>query len=289
MGGPPASATPAPGATSSPTGPRRAPCWRGSPALGAGLWDELETDWLCLDAELMPWSVKAQALLGQQYAAVGPPAARAARRRRRLGRRGAARSGGRDAPAASATPGSSATRRRRRRAVRRRLPALLLAGAVARRPQAGAVPPPGQRGAGAHRPQITSGTWRPWPLAGADPELFLATPYRVVTLADGSRGRATRLVGGADRPGGEGMVVKPLDFVAEGPAGPGPAGDQVPGGVPAPHLRPRVHRAGAPGAPAPAAWAPSVPPGVFPGEGRRPCSSPRPPPVLALKRAEPRL
>jgi polynucleotide kinase-phosphatase len=37
----------------------------------AGLWQELETDWLCLDAELMPWSAKAQALLEQQYAAVG--------------------------------------------------------------------------------------------------------------------------------------------------------------------------------------------------------------------------
>ena len=36
----------------------------------AGLWQELETDWLCLDAELMPWSAKAQVLLEQQYAAV---------------------------------------------------------------------------------------------------------------------------------------------------------------------------------------------------------------------------
>ncbi|MCQ8771809.1 polynucleotide kinase-phosphatase [Streptomyces telluris] len=37
----------------------------------AGLWDELETDWLLLDAELMPWSLKAQGLLRHQYAAVG--------------------------------------------------------------------------------------------------------------------------------------------------------------------------------------------------------------------------
>ena len=43
----------------------------------AGLWKDLETDWICLDAELMPWSVKAQSLLQQQYAAVGA-AARAA-------------------------------------------------------------------------------------------------------------------------------------------------------------------------------------------------------------------
>lgn len=37
----------------------------------AGLWDELETDWLLLDAELMPWSLKASGLLRAQYAAVG--------------------------------------------------------------------------------------------------------------------------------------------------------------------------------------------------------------------------
>ncbi|WP_432037516.1 polynucleotide kinase-phosphatase [Streptomyces cucumeris] len=38
---------------------------------GAGLWQELDTDWLLLDAELMPWSLKAAGLLRSQYAAVG--------------------------------------------------------------------------------------------------------------------------------------------------------------------------------------------------------------------------
>lgn len=37
----------------------------------AGLWAELETDWVVLDSELMPWSLKAQELLREQYAAVG--------------------------------------------------------------------------------------------------------------------------------------------------------------------------------------------------------------------------
>jgi len=37
----------------------------------AGLWDEFETTWFCLDCELMPWSVKAQELLNRQYAPVG--------------------------------------------------------------------------------------------------------------------------------------------------------------------------------------------------------------------------
>lgn len=36
-----------------------------------GLWEELDTDWLLLDAELMPWSLKAEGLLRNQYAAVG--------------------------------------------------------------------------------------------------------------------------------------------------------------------------------------------------------------------------
>jgi protein phosphatase len=33
----------------------------------AGLWKTLETDWVLLDAELMPWSAKAQGLLQRQY------------------------------------------------------------------------------------------------------------------------------------------------------------------------------------------------------------------------------
>ncbi|KND40701.1 MULTISPECIES: polynucleotide kinase-phosphatase [Streptomyces] len=37
----------------------------------AGLWEDLATDWVLLDAELMPWSLKASGLLRTQYAAVG--------------------------------------------------------------------------------------------------------------------------------------------------------------------------------------------------------------------------
>ncbi|WP_306329822.1 polynucleotide kinase-phosphatase [Streptomyces venezuelae] len=41
-------------------------------AIGAaGLWDEFGTDWLLLDGELMPWSLKSAGLLRAQYAAVG--------------------------------------------------------------------------------------------------------------------------------------------------------------------------------------------------------------------------
>jgi len=38
---------------------------------GADLFDALESDWVVLDCELMPWSAKAQELLRRQYAAVG--------------------------------------------------------------------------------------------------------------------------------------------------------------------------------------------------------------------------
>lgn len=42
--------------------------------VASSLWQELATDWVVLDAELLPWSVKAQELLRQQYAPVGAAA-----------------------------------------------------------------------------------------------------------------------------------------------------------------------------------------------------------------------
>ncbi len=39
-----------------------------------GMWDRFATDWVCLDAEIMPWSAKAQGLLRQQYAPTGAAA-----------------------------------------------------------------------------------------------------------------------------------------------------------------------------------------------------------------------
>ena len=40
----------------------------------AGLWDALGTSWLVLDCELLPWSAKAMELIERQYAAVGAAA-----------------------------------------------------------------------------------------------------------------------------------------------------------------------------------------------------------------------
>ncbi|PHS02285.1 MAG: polynucleotide kinase-phosphatase [Blastopirellula sp.] len=42
-----------------------------SAVTAAGFWDQFNTTWACFDCELMPWSAKAQQLLQTQYAAVG--------------------------------------------------------------------------------------------------------------------------------------------------------------------------------------------------------------------------
>lgn len=40
----------------------------------ANFWEKHQTEWVCLDAELMPWSAKAQSLIREQYASVGSAA-----------------------------------------------------------------------------------------------------------------------------------------------------------------------------------------------------------------------
>ncbi|RYG36273.1 polynucleotide kinase-phosphatase [bacterium] len=40
----------------------------------SGIWEELASDWIVLDGELLPWSAKAQGLLRDQYAPVGAAA-----------------------------------------------------------------------------------------------------------------------------------------------------------------------------------------------------------------------
>ena len=62
-----------PGGRSS-TAEQNARCWRTCGRRPAGLLDELGTDWLLLDAELLPWSAKAGGLIADQYAAVGAAA-----------------------------------------------------------------------------------------------------------------------------------------------------------------------------------------------------------------------
>ena len=149
----------------------------------AGFWDELETDWVCLDCELMPWSAKAQELLRQQYAAVG-----AAARRRCAEAVAALRAGRRRDGVDSRTTLLEPLPRRAQDTASGYVDAYrryCWPVDVARRPEAGAVPPAGHRGRASTSTRTTSGTWRRWPSsAAADPELLLATPYQVVDLTD---------------------------------------------------------------------------------------------------------
>ena len=46
----------------------------GAAIARSGSWEALRTDWMVLDCELMPWSAKAQELIRQQYAAVSAAA-----------------------------------------------------------------------------------------------------------------------------------------------------------------------------------------------------------------------
>ena len=57
----------------------------------SGLWDELATDWIVIDAELLPWSAKAEDLLRTQYAPTGTAALTALRASREWVAQGMAR------------------------------------------------------------------------------------------------------------------------------------------------------------------------------------------------------
>jgi protein phosphatase len=181
----------------------------------AGLWERLETGWLCLDAELMPWSAKAQALIDAQYRPVGDAA---------IAGTAAAAETAAIAAARGVDIGDLAARLATRAANARAYDAAWRRYA---RPVAGIedlrLAPfhvmAGEGGVHANRPH----DWHMAlmaELAAADPALLVATPYRVVDLADAAA------VAGAvawweelTDAGGEGMVVKPLDFVARGKKG----------------------------------------------------------------------
>jgi protein phosphatase len=182
----------------------------------AGLWDEFETDWVCLDCELMPWSAKAQELLRQQYAAVGA-ASRAA-----LGEAVSA------LEKASATIGEAGPLLDRYRA---RAAAAEQYGEAYRRYCWPVRSVDDLRLAPFHL-LATEGTvhtdkdhvWHMQTLRrlceGDDSRLLYVTPFMVVEVTDQASleqgvGWWEELTGR----GGEGMVVKPLDFISRGPRG----------------------------------------------------------------------
>jgi len=184
-------------------------------AIGAaGIWEAFETDWVCLDAELMPWSAKAEELLRHQYAAVGSAARASLAEAVAALEQAAARGQGADLleryrSRAEATERYVDAYRRycwdvASVADLKLAPFHLLA-------TEGAV----------HTDR--DHVWHMETLAricAADEEVLLATPYRVVDVTDpASQAEAIRWWEELTDRGGEGMVVKPFDFVVRGRRG----------------------------------------------------------------------
>jgi polynucleotide kinase-phosphatase len=181
----------------------------------AGLWEELSTDWLCLDCELMPWSAKAQDLLRHQYAPAGA-AAKAGLLQAVTALKLTAKRLPDAAPLVDWYEQRMGMAEAYVDAYRRYCwpvnslldlklaPFHLLAGE-------GAVYT--EKDHQWHMQILGK-------LAQADPELLLATPHKVVNLHE-SEAVATAVAWWQEltAAGGEGMVVKPLQFVARNKRG----------------------------------------------------------------------
>jgi protein phosphatase len=181
----------------------------------AGVWSALGTDWLCLDAELMPWSVKAQELLRSQYAATGAAAGAAlAEAQRALADAAAA---GRDVAALLGR-----TEARREAAARYTEAYRHYCWDVGSLDDLRLAPFHVLASEG----RVHADRDHAWhmelchALAAAGGPLVRATPFRIVDLTEpGAAAEATAWWETLTAAGGEGMVVKPLDFVARGPRG----------------------------------------------------------------------
>ena len=183
----------------------------------ADFWREFSTDWACIDAELMPWSVKAQALLREQYAAVGAAAEAA------LGDVVAsidqASSRGVDVAALRAVYGA------RREMTRQYTQAYRQYCWPVNSVDDLKLAPFHLLATEGHVHADKDHLWHMQTLArlcdsaDGDPVL-LATPHRTVDVTDvASQADAVRWWEDLTRNGGEGMVVKPLDFISRGTRG----------------------------------------------------------------------
>jgi len=181
---------------------------------GAHFWQRLETDWVCLDCELMPWSAKALELVRQQYAAVGAAA--------RVGLGGTV-----SALSEAAGRGVDVTALLERHKER-----LDLAERFTRAYRNYCWPVESLRDVrlAPFHVMATEGTvhadkdhaWHMNTIASfADGnELLVQTPHRVVDVADAaSEADASTWWETLTEAGGEGVVVKPLPFVASNARG----------------------------------------------------------------------
>ena len=184
---------------------------------GSGFWTELDTGWACLDCELMPWSAKAQELLQRQYAPVGASGIASYDAATALLARAAVRLDGEARQSATALGAAVAERRD---CVRRYVDAY--------RSYCWRVESLDDLKLAPFHLLATEGRvhadrdhlWHMATLAkicDADPKLLRATPCRTVDLLDpASEAAATEWWLDLTARGGEGMVVKPLDFIARG-------------------------------------------------------------------------
>jgi polynucleotide kinase-phosphatase len=185
-------------------------------ATVAGFWDAFRTDWLCLDCELLPWSAKAQELLRGQYAAVG------AASRASLAEVNAALA---PVAGASADVAALAERYRRREEMAGRFTAAYRRYCWPVRSAADLRLAPFHLLATEGAVHVDRDhVWhmeRLAELCRADTAgCLLATPYRVVDLADpASEADGVRWWAELTGRGGEGVVIKPFDFIARGRRG----------------------------------------------------------------------
>jgi polynucleotide kinase-phosphatase len=181
----------------------------------ANLWEEFDSEWICLDCELMPWSAKAQELLRQQYAAVGAAA--------RASLADVIVSLERATPAVSELSAVLGRYRERARAAEKYTDAYRrYCWPVASLDDLKLAP---------FHVLATEGSVHTdrdhlWhmetlrKLCEAGDGLLLATSYKVVDVTDpSSQDAGIKWWEELTERGGEGMVVKPLDFIARGSRG----------------------------------------------------------------------
>jgi protein phosphatase len=181
----------------------------------AGFWERLGTDWICLDTEIMPWSVKARELISGQYAPTGASgrgsldAAVAALRQ----------AAGRDDGSAELLARFEARRRR----VERYVEAYRRYCWEVRQVSDLKIAPFHLLTTEGRTYTDNDHVWHMETLAElcrADEELLAPTPFRVIDVTDpSSEEEGVAWWQGLTERGGEGMVVKPLQWIVRGRRG----------------------------------------------------------------------
>jgi protein phosphatase len=181
----------------------------------AGLWDALDTGWLVLDCEILPWSAKAMDLIRRQYAAVGAAGGAGLAASSEVLEQAAAR--GLDVGGLLDSTRSRLERVDAYRAAYGRY--VWPVGGVEDLRVAPFHVLAAESG-------VFSGRDHGWhlthcdALVEADPAWIRRTERRVVSVTDpSSEAEATAWWESLTASGGEGMVVKPFDFTARGRRG----------------------------------------------------------------------